>query len=86
IHHFAAGVEAEDTLMNAVFEPGSEVMDIKHGLTLAGRYTRMLGGTIELEHRTGGITALMLKLPCQELADDDTQTEEDEVENQAGAA
>ena len=79
------GRQAADELLDAVFadEPNDRI-DVKYGLTLARRYIDLLGGTLQVEYRAGGLTALSLQLPFKKVFSE--ISEQDNVSQEAGAA
>lgn len=61
------GIEPKDQLLESIFTPNGTAQDMEYGLTLASHYAESLGGTISIENRKEGITALMLKFPFEKV-------------------
>ena len=81
------GRQSSDALLNAVFGPEQnkdETVDVKYGLTLARRYIGLMNGSMDLEYRSGGITAITLQLPLGKTASNEQDQADDETK--AGAA
>ncbi len=78
--------EAEDELLFGIFNAETEgVIDLKHGLTLARRYIKLLGGMAELDHRDAGMTALTVTLPFKRT-DSEIIIPKGDDQSKAGAA
>ena len=83
------GTEEKDELLSRTFGPNhsdhADAEDMKYGLTLARRYARMLGGSIELEYRQGKVTALIIDFPFKKVVSEIVMPGKD-AEKKAGAA
>jgi hypothetical protein len=78
--------EANDELLQGVFNSESEaVIDLKHGLTLARRYIKLLGGETHLEFRDAGVTALTISFPFKRTGSEIIMPGDDDGKR-AGAA
>ncbi|MDF7800584.1 PAS domain S-box protein [Pontiellaceae bacterium B1224] len=79
-------VDKKDELLDGIFNSESEaVVDLKHGLTLARRYIKMLGGKTEMEYRDAGVTSLTINMPLKRTGSEIIMPGDDD-EKQAGAA
>ncbi|WP_372797107.1 PAS domain-containing protein [Pontiella sp.] len=75
-----------DDLLSGIFNSEVEaVIDLKHGLTLARRYIKLLGGRTAIEFRDAGVTAVTLSLPFKRT-DSEILMPKGDDNSKAGAA
>ncbi|MDF7824348.1 PAS domain S-box protein [Pontiellaceae bacterium B12227] len=78
--------DKHDELLEGIFGGETESkIDLKHGLTLARRYIKLLGGTFELEFRDAGVTAMRIHFPFKRTGSEIIMPNNDD-EKRAGAA